>query len=52
MAPINNAYVAGYLDGEGTITISVNRSTAGYPIPGLRVAFANFDPVPHERIMK
>ena len=39
---INKQYVAGFLDGEGAVGISVNKSTAGYPIPGLRVSFANF----------
>jgi hypothetical protein len=43
----SKAYIAGFLDGEGTVGISVSRSTAGYPIPTLRVAFANF----HEGII-
>ena len=42
------AYMAGFMDGEGTIGISVGKSTAGYPIPQLRVSFSNFN----EQIIK
>jgi hypothetical protein len=49
---MNAGYLAGFLDGEGTIGISITKSTAGYPIPALRVAFANFDRRPLDVIQK
>ena len=38
---MSDAYIAGFLDGEASIGISVNKSTAGYPIPNIRIAFSN-----------
>ena len=38
----DRAYVAGFLDGEGTVGCNVSRTTLGWT-PYLRVAFANYD---------
>lgn len=44
---ISNEYIAGFLDGEASIGISVSKSSAGYPVPNLRVAFSNM----HEGVL-
>lgn len=46
-ANVSLQYVAGFLDGEASIGISVNKSTAGYHIPNIRVAFSNM----HEGVL-
>lgn len=37
------AYMAGFLDGEGTCGISISKSTRGYHIPSVRVSFSNYN---------
>ena len=40
---VDIAYMAGFLDGEGTCGISVSKSTRGYHIPAVRVSFSNYN---------
>lgn len=49
MKTIHKAYVAGFIDGEGTIGCNVN-DTKGDPKPFLRVAVSNFDVRPLEKM--
>lgn len=46
---VERAYVAGFLDGEGTISMSMYNIKAGWT-PYLRVAISNYDPNPLRRI--
>ena len=47
---ISLQYTAGFLDGEGSVGVSVSKSTAGYPVPSLRLTFSNMDKRPLEMI--